>query len=194
MTQELWRGPLNSVVCKKPLEIQSRLVPAIRLKAGLSEGTKRQQVSISKKGRATSVFLQGFYPVSDVPHTTVKWFYKGIQTLPLKLIWRSVFRLHWFIENKALHKKDPNHSSGTYHTFLLNFIVKSSMKIFLFSIFLKSTHLTLKENNSTRKRSRWVSNIPVQSYTTNASSWASKTPTNVKHSLPSFSVCHKNWL
>lgn len=111
----------------------------------------------------------------------MKLFYKGIQTLPLKLIWRSVIRLHWFIETKALHKKDPNHSSGARHRFWVNLIVKRNMKMFLSSILLKNTHLTLKGNSPTRKRSRWVSDISVGSYTINASSWATKRPANLKH-------------
>lgn len=46
-------------------EVLSRLVLAIRLKAGLSGGSKREQVSKGRKGRDTSFFLQGFYSVSD---------------------------------------------------------------------------------------------------------------------------------
>lgn len=50
---------------QETLEVQSRLVSAIRLKAGLSEDAKREQVSTGRKGKAASVFLQGFYSVPD---------------------------------------------------------------------------------------------------------------------------------
>lgn len=118
-------------------------------------------------------------------HTVVKYFYKGIWTLPLELMWRSVIRLCWFIETKALHNNDPNHSSGTCLRFWVNFI-KRNMKTFLLSILLKSTHLTLKVNSPTRQRPRGVSDISIGSYTINASSWASKTPGNLKHVITFF--------
>lgn len=67
-------------------------------------------------------------------------------------------------------------------SFWVYFIVKSNMKMFLFTILLKSTHLTLKGNNPTIKISRWVSDMPYKIM----SSWASKTPANLKHIITFF--------
>lgn len=57
---------------------------------------------------------------------------------------KSFIRLCQFVETKALHKKDPNHSSGRCLRFWVNFIVKSTMETFLSSVLLRAPLLLSK--------------------------------------------------